>query len=114
MLPCAKSFLSLTVAAAVVAATLGLLMTADRANAQYVPPAIGGAPPGYNWREQRTQEDWRNNTWREDRTKSDWRNNTWQDQRAKEDLRARGYTNPKESKQNNNAHRYGDRQRVWY
>lgn len=93
--------LKVTVAAAL--AGFGYLMVTDIAGAQYAPPAVGGAPPGYTWREQRTQGDWRNNTWREDRTKSDWRNNTWQEQRTKEDLRARGYANPKEPKQNNNA-----------
>ena len=104
--------LKVTVAAAL--AGFGYLMVTDIAGAQYAPPAVGGAPPGYTWREQRTQGDWRNNTWREDRTKSDWRNNTWQEQRTKEDLRARGYANPKEPKQNNNAARYDYRQRVWY
>ena len=84
------------------------------AQAQYVPgyggyvpyssnPGYAGAPTspqydyrsrqgnssGYQWREQRAQEDWRNNTWRERVQQEDWRNNSWREQRATEDWRQR-------------------------
>src|SRR5262245_6208850 len=60
----------------------------------YVAPAPGYvAPgytnPGYTWREQRANEDWRNNTWREQRFDQDWRNNNWRTERANEDWRQR-------------------------
>jgi hypothetical protein len=61
----------------------------DSARPQYVPPALGRDSPGYNWREQRAQDDWRNNTWRENREQNDWRNNTWREQRANEDWQQR-------------------------
>src|SRR5690349_3827197 len=56
---------------------------------QYGPPAPSGATPGYKWREQRANEDWRNNTWREQRASEDWRNNNWRTQRANEDWQKR-------------------------
>jgi hypothetical protein len=46
--------------------------------------------PGYDWRAQRGNQDWRNNTWREQRFDRDWRNNNWRQQRANEDWRERG------------------------
>src|SRR5262245_19358210 len=60
----------------------------------YVAPAPGYvAPgytnPGYTWREQRANEDWRNNTWREQRYNENWRNNNWRTERANEDWRQR-------------------------
>ena len=58
-------------------------------SAQYLPP--GGVDPGYKWREERAQDDWRNNTWREQGTKQDWRNNTWQEKRANEDRQYSGH-----------------------
>jgi hypothetical protein len=45
--------------------------------------------PGYMWREQRANDDWRNNTWRENRFNEDLRNNNWRTQRANEDWRQR-------------------------
>ena len=47
------------------------------------------ATPGYMWREQRANDDWRNNTWREQRYNDDLRNNNWRTQRANEDWRQR-------------------------
>jgi hypothetical protein len=44
---------------------------------------------GYQWREQRAQEDWRNNSWRERVQQEDWRNNNWRVQRGNEDWRQR-------------------------
>jgi hypothetical protein len=57
----------------------------------YVPPAPPSnyALPGYDWREQRGDTDWRNNTWREDRFDTDWRNNNWQTRRELRDWRQR-------------------------
>lgn len=52
-------------------------------------PTPGYAAPSYNWREQRANEDWRNNTWREQRANEDWRSNDWRQQRANEDWRQR-------------------------
>jgi hypothetical protein len=52
-------------------------------------PTPGYTAPGYNWREQRANEDWRNNTWREQRANEDWRTNNWRQQRANEDWRQR-------------------------
>jgi hypothetical protein len=84
----------------VLASTATLTMM-NPAVAQYLPPAPGGigvapgytAPgnttPGYMWREQRANDDWRNNTWREQRANEDWRNNTWQEKRAIEDWQRR-------------------------
>ena len=46
--------------------------------------------PGYQWRDQRANTDWRNNTWREQRFNEDWRNNNWRTQRAEEDWQQRG------------------------
>ena len=65
------------------------LAIVDSALAQYTPPALGGASPGYMWREQRANDDWRNQTWREQRLNEDWRNNNWRTQRANEDWRQR-------------------------
>jgi hypothetical protein len=56
---------------------------------QYGPPTPGGVTPGYNWREQRANEDWRNNTWREQPANNNLRNDTWREQRANEDWRQR-------------------------
>ena len=76
----------------------------DPARPQYVPgytgapaqpqygPTLGRDAPGYQWREERAQGDWRNNTWRERLQQDDRRNNTWREQRANEDWRQReGY-----------------------
>src|SRR5262245_50605954 len=43
--------------------------------------------PGYTWREQRANENWRNNTWREQRFNEEYRNNNWRTERATEDWR---------------------------
>jgi|SRR6478736_5043234 len=103
----------------ILAATVSLIL-GDHANAQvYVPPLPGGvaitpdyaAPgnrgytaPGYQWREQRANDDWRNNTWREQRINEDWRNNNWRTQRANEDWQQReGYA--KDRTPNNAADR---------
>lgn len=84
-----------------VLASTASLTWVDLALAQYVPPSLGGATPGYNWREDRVQGDWRNNTWREERAKADWRNNTWREKRENEDFRGRDdYT---KNKARNNA-----------
>jgi hypothetical protein len=45
--------------------------------------------PGYEWRDQRGDNDWRNNTWREDRIDENWRNRNWQTQRTLDDWRQR-------------------------
>jgi len=50
----------------------------------------GNTAPGYQWRDQRANTDWRNNTWREQRFNEDWRNNNWRTQRAQEDWQQRG------------------------
>ena len=63
-------------------------------------PTIGGAAPGYKWRDERANEDWRNNTWREHRENEDWRNRDWRTQRANEDWRERK-DNAKELTPNN-------------
>jgi hypothetical protein len=82
-------------------ATIATLATMNPAAAQYLPPApgsVGVAPgytapsntsPGYKWREQRANDDWRNNTWREQRLNEDLRNNSWRTHRANEDWRRR-------------------------
>lgn len=79
-------------------ATLAIMNPAD---AQYSPPVPGGigvAPgytasgnttPGYKWREQRANDDWRNNTWREQRLNENLRKNNWRTRRANEDWRQR-------------------------
>ena len=84
----------------ILASTASLAMI-DPARSQYVPyPASPGytmapgytAPsttPGYNWREQRGNDDWRNNTFREQRFDENSRNNNWRTQRANEDWRQR-------------------------
>jgi len=56
---------------------------------QYGPPTPGEVTPGHNWREQRANEDWRNNTWREQPANNNLRNDTWREQRANEDWRQR-------------------------
>ena len=54
-------------------------------------PSYGGnTAPGYQWRDQRANTDWRNNTWREQRFNEDWRNNNWRTQRLEEDWQQRG------------------------
>jgi hypothetical protein len=50
----------------------------------------GNTAPGYQWRDERANTDWRNNTWREQRFNQDWRNNNWRTQRAEEDWQQRG------------------------
>jgi hypothetical protein len=80
----------------ILASTATLAMTGP-ASAQIYPslaPPAGiavtpGFTPGYTWREQRANEDWRNNTWREQRDQEDWRNNNWRTQRTNEDWRQR-------------------------
>lgn len=53
-------------------------------------PTLGRAAPGYQWREERAQGDWRNNTWREQQAKqNDYRANGWREQRTNEDWRGR-------------------------
>jgi hypothetical protein len=68
-------------------ASIATLAIVDSAQAQYLPS--DGVNPGYKWREERAQDDWRNNTWREQRLNEDWRNNNWRTQRANEDWRQR-------------------------
>ncbi len=93
-----------------ISASIAALAMLDPARAQmYLPPTPGGigvapsyrapdytapgykgyAAPGYQWREQRANSDWRNNTWREERLNEDWRTNNWRTQRANEDWRQR-------------------------
>jgi len=57
----------------------------------YVSPGAssGYALPGYQWRQERGDIDWRNNTWREDRFDNDWRNNNWQTRRELRDWQVR-------------------------
>lgn len=52
-------------------------------------PPSGYALPGFNWREDRGDADWRNNTWRENRFDEDWRNRNWQTRRELQDWRER-------------------------
>jgi len=52
-------------------------------------PPSGYASPGYNWREDRGDTDWRNNTFREDRFDDDWRNRNWQTRRELQDWHQR-------------------------
>jgi hypothetical protein len=56
---------------------------------QYDQRASRGYSGGYQWREQRAQEDWRNNTWRERLQQEDWRTNNWRVERRNEDWRQR-------------------------
>ncbi|PWT85505.1 MAG: hypothetical protein C5B58_02980 [Acidobacteria bacterium] len=53
------------------------------------PDASTGVTPGYQWRDDRADTNWRNNTWREDRFDSDLRNRNWQTRRGLEDWRRR-------------------------
>jgi hypothetical protein len=55
----------------------------------YAPYGSFNYSPGYQWRDQRGDNDWRNNTWREDRVDEDWRNRNWQTQRTLDDWRQR-------------------------
>lgn len=55
----------------------------------YAPSGSFNYAPGYQWRDQRGDNDWRNNTWREDRVDEDWRNRNWQTQRTLDDWRQR-------------------------
>jgi len=59
-----------------------------RAN-QYDPRADRGYSAPYQWRDQRAQEDWRNNTWRERNQQGDWRTKDWRVERGNEDWRQR-------------------------
>ena len=73
----------------ILASTATLAMMNPAVAQMYLPPGPGGigvapgytAPgkttPGYMWREQRANDDWRNNTWREQRYNDDLRNNNW-------------------------------------
>ena len=54
----------------------------------YSAPGTSSAP-GYDWRDQRGGDDWRNNTWRDQRFNDDWRNNSWRQQRLNEDWKER-------------------------
>lgn len=56
---------------------------------QYDSRSTPGYSAGYQWREQRAQEDWRNNTWREKVQQDEWRTNNWRVQRGNEDWRQR-------------------------
>lgn len=55
----------------------------------YAPSNSSEYTPGYQWRDQRGENDWRNNTWREDRVDENWRNRNWQTQRTLDDWRQR-------------------------
>ena len=84
----------------------------------YTPGAtLPGSPPdtsrhGYDWREQRGSQDWRNNTWREQRFDQDWRNNDWRQNRANEDWQQRE-ENAKERTPNNAVDRgYGSGKQI--
>ena len=55
----------------------------------YSPNVASPSAPGYDWREQRGSQDWRNNTWRERRFDQDWRNNGWRQRRTNEDWQQR-------------------------
>jgi hypothetical protein len=55
----------------------------------YAPSSPFNYSPGYQWRDQRGDNDWRNNSWREDRVDEDWRNRNWQTQRKLDDWRER-------------------------
>ena len=59
---------------------------ATPAMAQY---SAADSSRGYDWREQRGSQDWRNNTWREHQVDQDWRNRQWRQQRANEDWQQR-------------------------
>jgi hypothetical protein len=52
-------------------------------------PSVPSGAPGFQWRDQRGDSDWRNNTWREDRVDQDWRNGNWQTRREVDDWRQR-------------------------
>ena len=54
--------------------------------AQYSAP---NSRSGYDWREQRGTQDWRNNTWRERQFDQNSQNNNWRKQRANEDWKNR-------------------------
>ncbi len=62
------------------------LVITTPAMAQY---STSDSSRGYDWREQRGSQDWRNNTWREQQVDQDWRNNQWRQQRANEDWQQR-------------------------
>ena len=64
----------------------------------YGPPASptpGYTAPGYNWREQRANEDWRTNNWRQQRANEDWRQREEiAKQRNPNNVIDRGYVEP--------------------
>ena len=68
------------------ALTYAAFAVSNAAIAQYSEP---NASSGYDWREQRGSQDWRNNTWREQRFDQDWRHNDWRQQRLNEDPQQR-------------------------
>ena len=61
----------------------------DSRSPQYDSRSTRGYSAGYQWREQRAQEDWRNNTWRERVQQEEWRTNNWRVERRNEDWRQR-------------------------
>src|SRR5690242_18161647 len=64
-------------------------------------PTLGRAAPGYQWREDRAVEDWRNKTWREQQAKeNDYRTNNWREERANEDWREREKSAKRQTKNN--------------
>jgi len=86
----------------ILASTATLAMVGS-ARAQYLPPTVGGVNPGYNWRQDHAQDDWRKNTWREETARADWRNNTSQEKRAKEGWRYDGREDFAKDRTKNNA-----------
>ncbi len=64
----------------------------DPVGPSYAPtysPNVPSGAPGFQWRDQRGDSDWRNNSWREDRVDQDWRNRNWQTRREADDWRQR-------------------------
>ena len=69
--------------------TSGVIIPGKEMPSYAAPGAATGIAPGYQWRDERADTNWRNNTWREDRFDDDWRNRNWQTGRALDDWRRR-------------------------
>jgi hypothetical protein len=69
----------------------------------YAPLGQQNAPPAYNWRQDRANDNRRDNTWREPREDLNGRQKTWRDDQARQDWRYNRYDDYSSGRANQNG-----------